>query len=636
MLVGMTSTLGWAHAARLKLPVVTIATSLLACGGGKGKTTGDAATADAATGYVSPDGATKGTLDYWTSGVGRKVQPTTAPGAQDVVAVYTYRDAYASAQVVVRAAGGDLTGVRVTTADLSDGAGHVIGREQLVLFRAAFIDFTKVNVSGGSLQVPKNSPTGDGRIPDPLVPLLNPYTQADAGQPFDVEAGHNQPLWLDVHVPKGTPSGTYQGSLTITAAGGASVSVPVIVTVWALDLPDMRSVTTHFRLSTNDLVQYHKGIYSCSGGDCWLDDTPQARTLVKRYEELAHSHRIDTAQNFIEDPGNGCAPPADWSAYDAAMTPYLTGSYWSDGVPSSRLATPFSPGVSWGLEANCSQAQYTALAAAWAAHLKAKGWFDKAVVYAADEPDPALYPAIAQHSAWMQAADPDWKAHIMDTESPTPTNVSVLHPALGIFCCALAWYDDWNDHGDIYGRQEWPGLWSQGTRLWFYESNAQGPPYPTFASNTLDNLEPVIMMWGAWYEHATGFLYWDTAAWTADHPWGPTIAYGKTGDGVLLYPGHHDGAKAPLGSPPDVTIDGPIPSQRLKMVRQGLQDWAVFQLAEQKGRGAQARASVAKVYAQLGGCTYAGCPTPAGGFYWKSDEALVAQVRAEVTALALQ
>jgi hypothetical protein len=610
---------------------------IVGCGGGTGKpTSADGGrprdTADPG-GYVSPDGAVPGTLGFWTSGVGRKVQPTTAPGADTAITIATYRDAYASAQVVVRAAGGDLAGVRAAATDLSDGAGHAIGRDQLALFRAVFIDFTSVTANGGNLDVPKHSPTGDGRIPDPLVPLVNPYTQAEAGQPFDVQAEHNQPLWLDVHVPKGTAAGTYQGNLTLTAAGGASATVPVSVTVWPIDLPDMRAVTTHFRLSTNDLVQYHQGIYSCSGSNCWLDYTPKARALVKRYEELAHSHRIDTAQNFVEMPGSGCAVPTDWTDYDAAITPYLTGAYWSDGVPSSRLETPFSPGVSWGLEAECSQAEYTALAAAWAAHLKAKGWFGQAIVYAADEPDSSQYPAIAQSSAWMQAGDPDWKAHIMDTESPTPSNVSLLNPALGIYCCALAWYDNWNDHGAIYGRKEWPGLLAQGIQLWFYESNAQDPPYVTFASNTLDGLEPTIMMWGAWYEHATGFLYWDTAAWTLDEPWGPTIGFGKTGDGVLLYPGNHDGAMAPTGSPADVTFDGPIPSQRLKMVRQGLQDWALFQLAEQQGFGTQARAAVAKVYSQLGGCTYQGCPAPAGGFFWKSDEALVAQVRAEIAAL---
>jgi hypothetical protein len=598
---------------------------------GDGDASGDAGNS----GYISPDGSVKGNLALWTSGVGRKVQPSTAPGPGTSIALETYRDAYVSAQVVVRASGGDLSGVRVATTDLSDGAGHSLSSDNLVLFRAAFIDFTGVTAHGGNLDVPKNSPTGDGRIPDALVPLVNPYTQADAGQPFDVQGEHNQPLWLDVHVPKGTVAGTYLGNLTITATGGSFATVPVSVKVWPIDLPDMRSVTTHFKMSTNDFLQYHKGISTCSASSCWLDYTDQAHTLVKRYEELAHSHRIDTEQSFVVSPDNACAVPTDWTEYDNAMAPYMTGAYWSDGVPSSRLGTPFSPGASWGLEAQCTQAQYTALAAAWAAHLKAKGWFDKAIVYAADEPDSTLFPAIAENSTWMQAGDLDWKAHIMDTTAPTASNVSVLNPALGIYCVALAWYDNWNDHGAIYGREEWPGLMSQGIQLWFYESNAQDPPYVTFASNTLDGLEPTLMMWGAWYEHATGFLYWDIAAWTQADPWGPTIGFNKTGDGVLLYPGNHDGVMAPVGSPADVTVDGPIPSQRLKMVRQGLQDWALFQLADQKGLGTQARASVAKVYSQLGGCTYSGCPAPAGGFFWKSDEALIAQVRAEIAALVM-
>ena len=44
-------------------------------------------------------------------------------------------------------------------------------------------------------------------------------------------------------------------------------------------------------------------------------------------------HRCDTGQNFIPDPGNGCQPPSSWSAYDAAMAPYMNGKYWSDKIP---------------------------------------------------------------------------------------------------------------------------------------------------------------------------------------------------------------------------------------------------------------------------------------------------------------
>src|SRR5262249_5444537 len=157
----------------------------------------------------------------------------------------------------------------------------------------------------------------------------------------------------------------------------------------------------------------------------------------------------------------------------------------------------------------------------------------------------------------------------------------------------------------------------KGIELWFYESNSNLPPYPTFATNTLDGLEPVIMMWGSWYEKATGFLFWDIANWKQDDPWGPAIDFGKTGDGVLIYPGNHDGELSTTGSPDGVAIDGPIPSYRLKMIRQGLQDWALFRLADQKGLTAFVAEEVSKVYKQFG----AAQPAPSGSPYWTTDEA---------------
>ncbi|MBI5564847.1 MAG: DUF4091 domain-containing protein [Chloroflexi bacterium] len=64
--------------------------------------------------------------------------------------------------------------------------------------------------------------------------------------------------------------------------------------------------------------------------------------------------------------------------------------------------------------------------------------------------------------------------------------------------------------------------------------------------------------------------------------------FSKSGDGVLIYPGHHDGTDAAqgYGSPASITLDGPVPSYRLKVIRAGLQDWALFKLAKQRGFGA--------------------------------------------------
>ena len=122
----------------------------------------------------------------------------------------------------------------------------------------------------------------------------------------------------------------------------------------------------------------------------------------------------------------------------------MDGSYWKNGVPSSWISTPFSPGISWGLEATCTQAQYTAIAQSWAAHLKAKGWFNKALVYAYDEPPASAFPGIATQSTWLQNGNAGWKAQIMDTVAPRPSNVAVLNPALGIYTVAPSEYDHWD------------------------------------------------------------------------------------------------------------------------------------------------------------------------------------------------
>jgi hypothetical protein len=561
----------------------------------------------------------------FTAGVGRKIQPTTAAGSLKTVHLAGPRRSVQSFQIVVRGEGGPLSGVTVSPGALDDDAGHELPASGVVVFRETFIDFSDISTQGGTLPVPENSPSGDGRIPDPLVPLVDPYTGDDAGQPFDVPDGNNQPLFVDVDIPDNATAGTYKGTLTVLDETG-SVDVPVELEVWDLDLPDMTVVTTHFKFAGGELINYHDGTASCSGSNCWLAENAQAKKVMKRYEELLHSHRVDPAQKFISQPvsSGNCSAPSDWSDYDADLAPYLDGSYFADGVPSSRITVPFTPGA----ETSCTQAQYTAVAAAWAKHLKDKGWFDRAIVYAYDEPPTDVLPDIAKHSSWMQDGDPDWKAQIMVTKSPRPSNIDVLDPAIGIFCDPLSWYDHWSgSEQEPFGRQEWKELFAQGTKLWFYESNAQGAPYPTFATNSLDGLEPVIMMWGSWYEKATGFLLWDTAAWDKDDPWGPTIAFNKTGDGVVIYPGNHDGRAAPAGSPQDVTIDGPVASYRLKMIRAGLQDWALLVLAEQEGVGDFARKQVETVYSQFGGCTWSGCPEPAGGFFWKTDETEMQSIR---------
>jgi hypothetical protein len=400
----------------------------------------------------------------------------------------------------------------------------------------------------------------------------------------------------------------------------------------------MTALTTWFMFRGDTLVDYHSGTADCRSGTCWLDWTERARTIVKRYEELAHQHRIDVGQNFVREPVDGCNVPTSFDQYDQDMQPYMDGSYFEDGVPSSRIEIGFQPGtMEWGWGAGCSEAQYSALARAWAAHLRDKGWLDRSYIYALDEPSESDYPNIALHCSWLQAGDPDWKNQILLTTTPKFQYADLLNPAIGIYNVnppRFSFTDDPNavdSNADAYGRYSVDELFDQGIRIWFYESCSVVPPSPTFGTNTLDGAEPQMLMWGSWFERASGFFFWGINAWDRDAPWGTHhAAYSKTGDGVLLYPGNHDGEHAPYGSPDDVSVDGPIPSYRLKMIRAGLQDWALFTLADELGLGDYARTQVGGVYGQFDGCEWSGCAPLISGFYWTTDVVKMDEIRKNI------
>lgn len=580
----------------------------------------------------------------WTIGTGTKIQPFTAVGSGQGVVFEGARKSYDAYQVVVTAGSSSaLTNVNLIASSLSNGLGGVIPASNLTFFREGFIDFTGVNSllssdGHGNLEVPGTVGPGiDNLVPDPLIPFIDPYSGHPAGAPFTVSAATNQPVWIDAYIPANAASGTYTGTITVTADAFAPVSVPVTLTVWDLTLPDMSAVPTWYGLQLDNIIQYHAGTYSCSGSSCWRNYDASALTISKRYEELAHDHRIDTGEDYpMGNYGyNPCPTPADWTAYDAAMQPYMDGTYWADGVPSTRLDVPFSPGNDHDYS-GCSQASYTATAAAWAAHLRSKGWLSRALAYSYDEPSESEFPAIEQDSQWMQAGDPAWLDQILVTKELQASYADAMMKAVNIFATALAEYDNWGQRcypNTCYGRTEWPGLFAQGVRLWLYESNNQGAPWPTYATDTLLGNEPRIMKWAAWYEGASGFLFWQTLEWDPAAPWGQNAQWGKTGDGMLIYPGNHNGLyaaqnpgapAAAKGSPPDVAIDGPIPSYRLKMVRAGLQDWALFSMAKQYGLDTYAHNQVALAYTKLGGCSWDGCALPP---YWDASDAIMIPIR---------
>ena len=363
-----------------------------------------------------------------------------------------------------------------------------------------------------------------------------------------------------------------------------------------------------------------------------------------------HEHRIDPqtlggSVEFSFDAG-GNLMPVDFTAYDQAVEPWVDGTKFGDGIGVNRFDVgQFGPGNGTG---TMTDTEYAAAGKAFAEHLEAKGWWSKAYTYSTDEPwhqsSPSVaYAAIAHDADLLIGATDLWRGHILVT-SPFQ---SAIAGRIGIWCPVDAMYEDWNSFfGPEPGRKTYAQRRAMGEELWFYTDNADLPPYAGYDIDTAIGYEPRIVKWGAFYERATGFLYWNTQYWVNDDPWnvlsnvpGFGELFARNGDGFIFYPGNHDGTAMGKGSPSWLAIDGPIVSYRMKQIRDGLEDWEMFQMAVDLGAESYLRAQLARAYSRFGAFFITNCNTT--GDYcpdkqpWTLDETVLADARHDVASKIL-
>lgn len=552
--------------------------------------------------YAIGGGRTLKELKVWISRATQRVFKDDPPGETQSVFLKAVRGEYAPFQLSLRCDEGEVNQVMVTASDLISQEGNRITSDNLDFYREYYIcveEPSPFGVEGNERKA--------GDYPDALIPFYDPYSlpPLSLGAPFDVIQSENQTVFVDLFIPSGSAPGTYSGTLTISAPEIDNINLDIHLDVYNITLPSFPSVTTAYGLSFSGIRLYHGGPEAEES-----EDYPQ---IVRNYEDALHKYRIDifnATQNvecpFIYDL-EGHLVGVDFTSYDQEMTPRISGEYYSDGRGIGRFnAGFFCPGQEWGLEDDLTDADYTLAAALFCQHLKEKGWLDRTYIYVLDEP--WKYPGgperIAHDVALMIEGDPDWDGHFLVTG---PFMVE-LEGYIDIWCPVTREYDDWDGRGDFYGRDEFPERFALGEALWFYVCIGTNPPYAGYDIDTKLNHEPIILKWGCWYEKASGFLYWTTNFWYTENPWGKVRRddiFGenaRNGDGLLLYPGDHDGTAFPAGSPPEISIDGPIVSYRLKMIREGLEDWELFRLIEKRQRDDPEflREQVGLAYRQLG------------------------------------
>jgi Glycoside hydrolase 123, catalytic domain/Glycoside hydrolase 123 N-terminal domain len=513
-------------------------------------------------GYDEPN------ITWWTPHTLEKIRPyDKLPKGPHAVRISAARNEFEPFQVVLRAEDRDVGAVDVDFTDLRGPGDARIPKSNLSVYPERFVD----------LKVP-SSERAAGEWPDPLVPRIDHYAQERRNAfPFLVSRGRNQPVWIDVYVPPSTPAGLYTGSVAILVSGKSSIEIPVELQVWDFDLPSTSRLTTTFGFSGTPAVKQHYGRYTSD------QDIGDLTTL---YQKSALWHRITL------DGSSGLAPDlkvfgnrvrVDWDSYDRQIAPFLDGRVFSRGEPlvggrftSVVLHTPKT------LTTPEQQIQF------WrqvAAHFRARGWFGRMFNYLWDEPASGQFPAMVKLGQVIRRADPgvrnlvtaplhaDWSSFV-DIWTPL---VNCLEPKPNdSYCTTTVRRSQYNDE------------LAKGKQLWWYQScashgcNIVGRDYFRGWPSYMIDDAPVdnrIMEWLSWKYDIGGELYFNTneAYFRKPDPWTDVHLFG--GDGTLFYPGRPDA----IGGRTDI----PIESIRLKLIREGLEDYEYLILLE-KRKGAAA------------------------------------------------
>lgn len=455
---------------------------------------------------------------------------------------------------------------------LSCSSGGAIAPERWSVRQVAYLEVTQ----------PSDHASYLGWLPDPL-PALE--------VPLNLPAGRAAPLWLNLSLPPGAAAGICAGAVELQFADDSALSIPLEVRVFGFDVPREHHLQTAYGLWLGDIDRYHH-----LGGDPSL-----RRQVFRLYLEALAAHRI-SVYDPMGDDGIGirftnteprpqdALVEADFSAADPALEYALD----TLGMDAFRLYLPYFAGGDWtghylptllGLEWGTPEyeALYTRVIQAMTTHLQARGWLQKAYTYWYDEPQEADYGLVLQGMDLIRRAEPRLRRLLTEQFEPALSGaVDIWSPLLDYF--STSW---------SRARQ------ALGEEVWWYVCTWPPAPYP---GNFIDHegLEHRIRYWMVWQYGVQGDLYWAVNYWTCDgafppgtlqDPWSDPMAYNfyqgqvgtwGNGDGRLLYPprAFADGR---------TRLEGPVPSLRLELIRDGIEDFEYLWLLRDVARRAEER-----------------------------------------------
>lgn len=532
--------------------------------------------------------------------------PSGVYGAASCITVMATQNEFQSFQVHVEAPTGGYSALNITMSSLvkstGPGGNYTIPapdatHTDIVVYREAYIHVTTISAPSSIFY------GSTGYYPDPLVPAIDPYYHQTTGAfPVSVAANQNQSAWIDVYIPQNAPSGWYQGTVSISNSSTTLATMPVIYGVW-----QWPASAGGYMPSTATL---HSVEFSGYDSLCKVAYTTEA-SCDSSYPRGGGSDNADVASKedlAVQLLDNRLTLSASTAYWPNTIDTNLENGVSTGGVERIMPGSKIGPNDMWGSKTSASVSSYITT-------LTTNGWYDLpngGYDYLVDEPGSTC-------SNWTTpistaSASRSWStpmlpmlvtASISDMTTCSATNavdwavvnIASMEPIGGRD--QRSSYDTWLSGNCCSG--------SGPTRqLWSYLScdpncGNQNPSY-TYPNYDIDAY-PVAnraMEWMSFRNQQVGELYYALDACfyyncggSSPNPWASNYEFGNNGDGDLLYYGTNSTNCSTCGGA-FVNVSTPIwiPSIRLKMMRDGMQDYEYLNLLTNEGEGSLVQSEI--------------------------------------------
>ena len=493
------------------------------------------------------------------------------------------------------------------------GSTDTIPRSEVRIFEERPVVFTQPSSIEGKA----------GAWPDALVPY-GPHTEVGLRKnsdgtwqevqttetrrdfPIGVDPGTTRSFLVEIHVPPGTPAGLYRGQLIVSATGPSFSTqvIPIDLHVRSFGLRSTSALQNSVKMDVDHICKAHGDAVSSEWAP-WCPDGEARHRWARLYARFLLDHRITSWLADTLLTGADGSPDYDTTELEFRRTygPLMDG--WDPysrlaGAQMTTLVYPwFLTNGPHGSHALDSADVATAKLREWARFTRGiGGWWPKTLFFTLDEPrwHAGGYPVAMQWASWAHSADPDYRV-VLTGILPDYVQYtgSVASGTANIIATSIEGIDDRNPwmHGNqrpIYD----PFLAvNPRNEVWAYQScgihgcdtssdpTIYGYPLIVVDSTAVQNR---AQPWMHYIYRLSGLHYWGSVyqlytAWDVDG----TVFTTGNGDGSLLYPG----TPTPVSGGSSQGIGGtthiPLASTRVKILRDGLEDYEYLQSCERLG-----------------------------------------------------